>query len=180
MAAEVSMSPARVAVRIRGLSCGLLTAALAVAAHGVGSGAPPTGASATQLAVLAATVGAVAAALPRAGEIRVLIGLLAVGQLLGHAMLVVGHDHAQAAALPAWVMPAAHVVAVGVGAALIATGERWYRAALRVVRAVVRVERPPVAATTVAVVHRAEQPMRSALLLAASVSHRGPPVRACC
>ncbi|WP_157861373.1 hypothetical protein [Mycolicibacterium elephantis] len=44
----------------------------------------------------------------------------------------------------------------------------------------VRVARPSVAATTVAAVRRAEQPLRSALLLAASVSHRGPPVGALC
>ncbi|MGE2724068.1 hypothetical protein [Mycolicibacterium pulveris] len=176
----MAISQATGAVRIRGWSCGLLTAALAVAAHGVGSGTAPTGASATQLAVLAATVGAVAAALPRAGEIRVLIGLLAAGQLLGHAMLAVGHAHAHSAALPAWIMPTAHVVAVGVGAALIATGERWCRAALRGVRAVVRAECPPVAATTATAAHRPEQPLRSALLLAASVSHRGPPVSVSC
>jgi hypothetical protein len=174
------MSQARVAARIRGLSCGLLTGTLAVAAHGAGSGTPPTGASAAQLAVLAATVGAVAAVLPRAGEIRVLIGLLAVGQLLGHLMFAAGHDHAHGAAQPAWVMLAAHVTAVGVGAVLIATGERLCRAASRVVRAVVRAAHPPVAATTVAAVRRAEQPLRSALLLAASVSHRGPPVRLNC
>ncbi len=47
--------------RLRGTAAGLLTAALAVAAHGVGSGAPPTGAATAQLAVLAATVGALAA-----------------------------------------------------------------------------------------------------------------------
>ncbi len=175
------MSPARVvAVRIRGLSCGLLTAALAVAAHGVGSGTPPTGASAAQLAVLAATVGAVAAAVPRAGDTRILIALLTAGQLLGHLMLTVGHAHAHTAGPPAWVMLAAHVVAVGVGAVLIAAGERLCRAASRVVRAVVRAACPPVAATTAAAVHRADQPLRSALLLAASVSHRGPPVGAAC
>lgn len=174
----MSISPSRVAVRIRGWSCGLLTAALAVAAHGTGAGTPPTGASAIQLIVLAATVGAAAAAVPRAGELRILIALLAVGQLLGHLILSAGHDHAIGAAPPPWVMLAAHVVAVGVGAVLIATGERLCRAASRVARTVVRARFAPVAATTVPAVRRAEQPLRSALLLAASVSHRGPPVGA--
>ncbi|MCV7223273.1 hypothetical protein [Mycolicibacterium elephantis] len=172
------MSPSRVAARIRGLSCGLLTAALAVAAHGTGGGTPPAGASAIQLAVLAATVGAAATAMPRAGDIRVLTGVLAVGQLLGHLMLAAGHAHTHGAAPPAWAMLVTHAIAVGAGAVLIATGERLWRAASRVVGTMVRVVRPPVAATTVTAVRRAEQPLRSALLLAASVSHRGPPVGA--
>ncbi len=75
------------AARLRGTAAGLLTAALAVAAHGVGSGAPPTGAATAQLAVLAATVGALAGTLRRATDARVLLGLLAAGQLFGHVML---------------------------------------------------------------------------------------------
>ena len=75
------MSIANPAGRLRGTAAGLLTAALAVAAHSVGSGAPPTGAVVAQLAVLAATVGALAATIARAADARVLLGLLAAGQL---------------------------------------------------------------------------------------------------
>jgi hypothetical protein len=166
------------AARLRGTAAGLLTTALAVAAHGVGSGAPPTGAVAAQLAVLAATVGALAATIRRAGDARVLLALLAAGQLFGHVMLsVLGHGHAPSPAPPGTVMLAAHVVAIATGAVLIAAGDRLCRAVSRAVRATVRIVCPPlVAAPVVAATGGADQPLRSALLLAASMSHRGPPV----
>jgi hypothetical protein len=171
------MSLSHPAARIRGVATGLLTAALAVAAHTVGGGAPPTGAAAVQLAVLAATVGALAAILTRATQARVLVGLLAAGQLLGHLMLgAVGHHHTVSAAPPAAAMLAAHLAAITVGAGLIAAGDRLWRAVSRAVRAVVRVVCPPVGVVAVVAARRADQPLRSALLLAASVSHRGPPV----
>ena len=171
------MSTANPTARLRGTAAGLLTAALAVAAHAVGSGAPPTGAAVAQLAVLAATVGALAATIARPADARVLLGLLAVGQLCGHVMLsAVGHSHAAATAPPAVVMLAAHVVAIGAGALLIATSDRLCRAVSRAVRAAVRIVAAPVAVAPVAVIGEADQPLRSALLLAASVSDRGPPV----
>jgi hypothetical protein len=169
------------AARLRGSAAGLLTAALAVAAHSVGSGAPPTGAIVAQLAVLAVTVGALAATITRAADVRVLLGLLAAGQLCGHLMLaVVGHHHAAVPVPPPAVMLAAHVVAVGAGAFLIAASERLYRAVSRAVRAAVRIVAAPFASTPVAAVGQSDQPLRSALLLAASMSHRGPPVSRYC
>ena len=88
----MSRPHANPAARLRGTATGLLTAALAVAAHAVGSGVPPTGAVVAQLAVLAATVGALAATIARAADARVLLGLLAAGQLCGHVILsAVGH-----------------------------------------------------------------------------------------
>jgi hypothetical protein len=159
------------------MAAGLMTAALAVAAHSVGSGAPPTGAVVAQLAVLAATVGALAATIPRAAEATVLFGLLAGGQLCGHVLLsAVGHTHAATTAPPATVMMAAHVVAVAVGAVLIAACDRLCRAVSRAVRAAVRIAAEPVDVTPVAAVGQADHPMHWRLLLAASVSHRGPPV----
>ena len=132
------MSIANPAGRLRGTAAGLLTAALAVAAHSVGSGAPPTGAVVAQLAVLAATVGALAATIARAADARVLLGLLAAGQLCGHVILsAVGHTHAAATAPPAAAMLVAHVVAVGAGALLIATSDRLCRAVSRAVRVAV-------------------------------------------
>jgi hypothetical protein len=44
------------------------------------------------------------------------------------------------------------------------------------VRAAARIVAAPVAVAPVVVIGGADQPLRSALLLAASVSHRGPPV----
>ena len=171
------MSTANAAARLRGTAAGLLTAALAVAAHAVGSGAAPTGAVVAQLVVLAATVGALAATLPRAADTRILLGLLAAGQLCGHVILTaVGHSHAATTAPPAAVMLAAHVVAIGAGALLIAASDRLCRAVSRAVRAAVRTVVAPVFVAPASAIGAADQPLRSALLLAASVSHRGPPV----
>ena len=165
------------AARLRGTAAGLLTGALAVAAHGVGSGVAPTGAATAQLAVLAATVGALAGTIRKATDARVLLGLLATGQLLGHLMLsAVGHSHAPIASPPGGAMLAAHLVAIAAGAVLIAAVDRLCRAMSRAVRAAVRTVGPPVVAAPVLFASAADQPLRSALLLAASVSHRGPPV----
>lgn len=171
------MSVANPAARLRGSAAGLLTAALAVAGHSIGSGAPPMGAAVVQLAVLAATVGALAGTIARAAEAPVLLGLLAAGQLAGHVVLTaVGHSHAATSAPPAAAMWAAHAVAVGAGALLIAACDRLCRALFRAVRAAVRLAAVLPAAAPVVVRGNADQPLRSALLLAASVSHRGPPV----
>jgi len=107
----------------------------------------------------------------------VLLGLLAAGQLLGHVMLeTVGHTHASFVAPPAGAMLAAHLAAIAVGAVLIAAGDRLCRAVSRAVRAAVRSTCLPPTAPYVVALGSADQPLRSALLLAASVSHRGPPV----
>jgi hypothetical protein len=167
------------AARLRGTATGLLTATLAVAAHSVGSGAAPSGVVVAQLAVLAATVGALAATIARAADTRALIGLLAAGQVCGHLMMsAVGHTHAGAAAPPAAVMVTAHAIAVGAGALLITASDRLCRAVSRAVRAAVRIVAAPIAAAPVVAIGAPQQPLRSALLLAASVSHRGPPVNA--
>lgn len=165
------------AARLRGTATGLLTATLAVAAHGIGSGVPPSGAATALLAVLAATVGALAGTIRHATDARVLLGLLAVGQLLGHLMLsAVDHSHGPSAAPHGAVMLCAHLVAIAAGAVLIAALDRLCRAMSRAVRAAVRTVGLPVVAAPVLFAGAADQPLRSALLLAASVSHRGPPV----
>jgi hypothetical protein len=175
------MTTANPAARLRGSAAGLLTAALAVAAHSVGSGDAPAGAAVAQLVLLAATIGALAAAVSRAADVRVLVGLLAVGQLCGHLMLsATGHHHSPATVPPAAVMLAAHVVAIGAGALLIAASDRLCRAVSRAVRAAVRIVVQPAAGPAVVVVGQADQPLRSTLLIAASMSHRGPPVSHCC
>lgn len=169
--------PPNPAARLRGTAAGLLTAALAVAAHGVGSGALPMGASAAELVLLAATVGALAATIARAADPRVLLALLGAGQLLGHLMLsAAGHAHSTAASPPAAVMLIAHLTAIAVGAILIAAGDRLCCAVSRAVRAAVRTPGPIVPAPPAVAAGGADQPLRSSLLLAASVSHRGPPV----
>lgn len=169
-------APPDPATRLRGTAAGLLTAALAVAAHGAASAAPPSGAAAVEFAVLAALVGALATTMARAADPQVLLGLLAGGQLAGHVMLsAVGHDHSLTTGPPAAVMLIAHLVAVALGAALIAAGERLCAALSRVVRAAIRAIEPEPDVAVVQSRH-ADQPLRFRLLLAASVSDRGPPV----
>jgi hypothetical protein len=162
--------------RLRGSAAGLLTATLAIAAHGVG-GAVPTGAATAQLAVLAAVIGALTSTIARADDPRVLLGLLAAGQLFGHVMLdTAGHTHASSATPPAAAMLLAHLTAIAVGAVLIAAGDRLCRAVSRAVRSGVRSACLPPSAPCVVALASADQPLRSTLLLAASMSHRGPPV----
>jgi hypothetical protein len=163
--------------RLRGSAAGLLTAALAIAAHGAGGGALPTGAAAAQLAVLAATVGALAATIARAAQTRGLLVLLTTGQLLGHVLIsAAGHHHEPSGSPPAAAMLAAHLAAIAIGAVLIAAGDRLCRSVSRAVRAAVRAVVPPVFTAPVLAADGADQPLRSALLLSASVSLRGPPV----
>jgi len=131
--------------------------------------------------VLAATIGALAATVTRAADARVLLGLLAAGQLCGHLILsAAGHHHAAVAGPPAAVMLAAHVVAIGTGALLIAASDRLCRAVSRAVRGAVRIVAAPVAGPPVVVIGQADQPLRSTLLIASSMSYRGPPVSHCC
>jgi hypothetical protein len=164
------------AARLRGIAAGLLTATLAVAAHGAADGAAPSGTAVALLAVLAATVGGLTTTVSRTADARVLTGLLATGQLVGHVMLTAaGHSHGGAAAAPASAMLVAHALAVIAGAFLIAAGDRLCRAVSRVVEVAVRAVVPPVPAKSF-VVGEALHPLRSVLLLAASMSHRGPPV----
>jgi hypothetical protein len=146
----------------------------------VASGVAPSGAVVVQLAVLAATVGALAATISRAADAPVLLGLLATGQLCAHVILgAVGHSHVAVTAPPAGAMLAAHVVAVGAGALLIVASDRLCRAVSRAVRVAVRIVAGPVSVAPVVLIGEADQPLRSALLLAASMSHRGPPVSCC-
>ena len=88
---------------------------------------------------------------------------------------VAGHSHGgSTSAAPT--MLVAHALAVVIGAILIAAGDRLCRAVSRAVEVSGRAVVPPIPSRPMAVAAGADQPLRSALLLAASVSHRGPPV----
>jgi hypothetical protein len=154
-----------------------LTAALAVAAHGTAGGGLPSGATAAMLALLSITLGALVATTRDAVDFRVLVAILAIGQVLGHVLLGAGgHAHSPIVGAPPLVMLGAHLAAVAVGAALIAAGGRLAAALSRVLVVATRLVRHPVAATSVTAVASADQPLQSARLLSASLSHRGPPV----
>lgn len=178
------MSPAP--ARLRGTAAGLLTAALTLAAHSVGGGALPVGASAIQLLVIAAVVGGLATRTSRNTPSRarvawVMGALLAAGQLVGHGVLAAhGDHHGIAAEAPTWAMVAAHVGATVVGASLISAGDHLCRALSRVLRKTARHGAYPAIAPQSVARPSADQPMRAELLLASSVSHRGPPAGTSC
>lgn len=161
---------------LRGGAAALLTGALTLAAHAVGGGGLPSGPAAMQLLLVAATVGATAAMLPQTGDARLMALLLAAGQLVGHGILGAAAHHSHAASTPPWLMVAAHLAAVLVGAVLISVGDRLCRTLGRVVRrTLVRIP-PPVSVSPAAAVPDADQPLFSSLVLVSSLSHRGPPV----
>ncbi|MEW2479735.1 hypothetical protein ACPCIR_29740 [Mycobacterium sp. NPDC051198] len=162
------------AAPLRGTAVGALTAALAIAAHGVAGGGLPDGAVAAQLLVLSVTLGALAATLAAANRTAVLWSLLGTGQLLAHALLATaGHAHG---AQPGLAMFGAHLAAVSLGAGLIACGARLSAAVSRVVRVMVCNGGVVPGSAPGGTARSADQPLHSARLLAASVSHRGPPV----
>jgi hypothetical protein len=119
----------------------------------------------------------VAAAAGRVADPRILAGPLTGGQLTAHLLLSAA-GHSQAAA-PSGPMPAVHLFAVLVGAGLISAAERLCRLLYTRLRA--PVVAPPWTVPTGgrSPLRRPEQPLRSRLLLAVSISHRGPPVAVC-
>lgn len=166
------------AALLRGAAAAGLTATLAVAAHASASGALPTGAVGIALVVVAGTVGAIAATARGADRTPVLVGLLGAGQVLAHVLLDIG-GHAHSAASPSVPMWCAHVGAVTLGAALIASGGRLCAALSRAVRVAVRLVGPRPSAPVAAVVTRdTGRTLQATLVLLGSVTHRGPPVGA--
>lgn len=150
---------------------------MSVAAHATGGGGLPSSSAATLLVLLAITIGVLVATIRDAADLRMLLTLLGLGQLLGHALLsAAGHSHGSAVTVPWSVMLAAHVAALTVGAVLIAAGGYLCAAISRVVRAITPPAPRPVTVVPAFFGGGADQPLRSALELAASVSHRGPPV----
>jgi hypothetical protein len=173
------LSPGRTtpAARLRGSASGALTAALAVAAHSTAGGGLPDSAAVALLALLAITLGTLVATISDRADVKSLVAVLSVGQLLGHAVLgAAGHSHPVSGPGAEGLMLAAHVGAIAVGAALIATGGRLCAAVSRTLFAATPRPSRPIAAVSATVVESADQPLHSALSLAASVSHRGPPV----
>jgi hypothetical protein len=162
---------------LRGLAVGSLTAALALAAHGAAGAVPGSGAAAILLALLATGFGGLASALERADEPAVLVALLAAGQAVGHLMLVAaGHSHAP---VPGGAMLAAHALAVVVGALLIAGAERLCRALSTVLDDRTARRTPAPVVRPIWALTRPDHPLQSRLLVAVSISHRGPPPGVC-
>jgi hypothetical protein len=168
--------PTPAAAGPRGVAAGIFTIALTVAAHGCADGMVPSGGAVALLAVVAAALGAGVARWQRTSRAGVLVGALAVGQLVGHLALSTGDT--MAAAKPSPPMLAAHLTAVVVGAVLVAAAERLYTALSNTIRRC----RPPAGIPAVAgalmSAVRDDPPLQRMRLIAASISHRGPPLGA--
>jgi drug/metabolite transporter (DMT)-like permease len=170
------MSAASTATHLRGLTAGLITGALALAAHGFADQMAPSGGTVALLAVVSAAFGALVSRWPRTSHASALIGVLGLGQVVGHLTLSAGGS--MHIAQPSPPMLAAHAAAVVVGALLVAACERLYTALSSAIR---RYRSACAAVNSVGAqrltVHVAP-PQQRIRLLAASISHRGPPLGA--
>jgi hypothetical protein len=155
----------------RAVTAAAFTAALAVAGHALAGGGWPTGAAAALLTAVAVTTGLVADGRTRLS----LVGILAVGQMGAHlALAAAGHVHQTPSA--SWqLMLAAHTAAVLVGAALMTVAQRSAEVLSRVVRRCAAAPQVPAHPPRVPRIPRNPQPRQHVRLLAASLSHRGPP-----
>jgi hypothetical protein len=169
----------RSAARFRGLMVAAFTALLAVTAHGMASGRFPTGGTAALLVVLAAGIGAMVSASDRTVGPRALLGVLALGQLGSHLVLSAGGHHMPQAGPSAWipapVMLLAHFAAVALGAILVAACARLHAALSSAIHGCRRIAQSAPTAMPTLAARRSDHPQRRELLIAASISHRGPP-----
>ncbi|AQA02923.1 hypothetical protein BVC93_11315 [Mycobacterium sp. MS1601] len=160
--------------RFKASTAAAFTAALAVAAHALAGGGWPTGGAVALLAVLAVATGLVAGA----SADRHLAVILALGQATGHlALAAVGHVHHTATA-PWQLMLFSHAVAVTVGAALMILAQQLGRVLSRAIRRCTTAVQVPADAPHILQLRVDHQPLQHVRLLAASLTHRGPPARA--
>ncbi|MGC0366834.1 hypothetical protein ABH922_004818 [Rhodococcus sp. 27YEA15] len=160
---------------LRGTAVGAASAALSVAAHGMGGGAVPQVSSLTLLIAVCAAVGAVVATLP--GLARgplALVGALAAGQLSAHtAMTLTVHSHS---ASPGLAMLGAHIGATFVCALLVLAAERLFHVLGRALRAVLVPPTLPVVGTRRHAISTGIHRRPIDEYLRAAISRRGPPL----
>ncbi|TQM32541.1 hypothetical protein [Nocardia bhagyanarayanae] len=169
--------PAEGSTRLRGAFVGSASGAVGIAAHALGGGvvAPEQPSVALLIGACAAVGVLVGSRRLRTGLVE-LMGLLAIGQAIGHTALTMspGHHHGSHATT---VMLFTHLAAIPVGALLIRGAEAALTSAASSVRDVVRVLRTvptPAPAPIVRVTPRgAVNPRR--LLLSSGIGTRGPP-----
>ncbi|MFF0533300.1 hypothetical protein ACFYT3_33645 [Nocardia amikacinitolerans] len=169
--------PAEGSARLRGAFVGSASGAVAIAAHALGGGAvAPEQPSVALLIGACAAVGVLVSSLRlRAGFVE-LMGLLTIGQAVGHTALTMspGHHHGSHATS---VMLSAHLAAIPIGALLIRSAEAALAKAVSSVRDVVRVLGPvpaPASASIIRIAPRAAASPRR-LLLSSGIGTRGPP-----
>ncbi|MCP2296757.1 hypothetical protein APR11_003189 [Nocardia amikacinitolerans] len=169
--------PAEGAARLRGAFVGSASGAVGIAAHALGGGVvSPERPSLALLIGACAAVGVLVGSLRRRAGFVELMGLLAIGQAVGHTALTMspGHHHGSHATA---VMLAAHLAAIPVGALLIRSAEAALAKAASSVRDVVRVLGPapaPASAPIIRIAPRAAACPRR-LLLSSGIGTRGPP-----
>ncbi|MGB3771658.1 MAG: hypothetical protein WBA00_10980 [Rhodococcus sp. (in: high G+C Gram-positive bacteria)] len=156
---------------LRGSAVGALTAALAVAAHGVGGGGLPTSTSLTLLSAVAVGVGVLAGgvATDAVGR-RPLMLWLAGGQVAAHTALSVTSAHLHAVGSD---MLAAHAVAIGLGAVLVSSVEHLFGVITSVLRSPVRPFAPLARRSSIAAT--APLGLPTPVPAMSAVSRRGPP-----
>ncbi len=147
-----------------------------MAAHGLGGGSTDIGGSALALLIVACgLIGVVVASVrPRAGVLSTM-GMLAVGQSVGHEALSMApqHQHGLSAA-----MVAAHLVAIPVGAFVIRAAEVGLRRAVTSVRRfMVALDPAPVPPGRALPEALDQRPVVTRLLVSSGVGRRGPPRR---
>ncbi|WP_245721720.1 hypothetical protein [Nocardia crassostreae] len=123
-----------------------------------------------------ALIGVVVAGVRPRGGLAAIMGMLTVGQAIGHGALSVGPTHHHHAVTP--VMLAAHLVAIPVGAMLISAAEAGMRRAITSVRrfivALGLAPLPP--ARTMRTRVTDERAVVRRLLVSPGIGRRGPPV----
>ncbi|OZD06941.1 hypothetical protein CH275_06930 [Rhodococcus sp. 06-235-1A] len=166
------------AAPLRGGAVGTVTAALAVAAHGMAGGGYPDGSALALLAVVSIGIGAMTA-LPRRSTVLLLLALMA-GQLFTHIALSLSdmtgmlHSHSL---LPSTAMIGFHAAASVVAALMIASAERLYGPITSIVRAVLALLTPLPDGTAVGRVSMSVAvPSVHGAALDWAISRRGPPI----
>ena len=165
------------AAPLRGGAVGIVSAALAVAAHGMAGGGWPEGSALALLVVVSIGIGAMTA-LPRRSTVLLLLALL-TGQLLAHIALSLGSAaQMQTHSLfPSTAMIAFHAVASVVAGFTIAAAERLYGPITSIVRAVLALLTPlPDGSAVGRVSMSVAVPSVDGTALNWAISRRGPPV----
>ncbi|MDR7166983.1 hypothetical protein J2W56_000701 [Nocardia kruczakiae] len=160
--------------RLRGGCVGAAACTVSIAAHALGGGTVAPGSAAIMMLIAASTAIGCLAAHTRTGLFR-LMGLLAIGQLLGHLALTFSpHCHDVLITAP---MLVAHLVATVGGAILVRGAEITLRRAVSLIRRAVGVVTHILETTgapaVVSVPETVTAPRR--LVLASGTGRRGPP-----
>ncbi|MGW5519511.1 hypothetical protein [Nocardia africana] len=160
--------------QLRGGCVGAAAGTVSIAAHALGGGAVAPGSASIMVLIAASTAVGCLAAHTRTGVFR-LMGLLAVGQAIGHLALSLSPDcHDVLITAP---MLVAHLAATVVGAVLVRGAETTLRRAVslirRVVGAVTHILGSSGAPVVVSVPETVTAPRR--LVLASGTGRRGPP-----